>query len=73
MITFKISIDSLADFQAWQGGYDTLQAVQEANAIDELNDYYNTVFNGMTPTEYDINDWLWFERDVIYNKLGIDN
>lgn len=71
MITFKITIDSLADFKAWQGGWDTLQAVKEANAIDELDNYYHDVFNGMTPTDTDINDWLWFEQDDIYNYLGI--
>ena len=30
------------------------------------------IFSGEIPTETEVNDFLWFERDDIYENLGLD-
>lgn len=67
---YIMEIESLAQFEAWQGGLETLHSVLERGGIDELTNLCEDVFSGSTPTETEINDWLWFESDFIYKSLG---
>lgn len=62
---------SLNEFDAWCGGFDTLlELSQEQTEILEEN-LIDCFPNGMTVTE--LNDFLWFERDVIAEWLGFED
>lgn len=63
---------SLRDM-VWSGAVDTLDDIERAGKEEELMDFLEEVFaDGPVPTETDINDYLWFERDYIYDFLGLD-
>lgn len=70
MITLKQEI-TLNEFDAWNGGADTLAVLSsgEITAIGyQIAEEYE---NGLTPTE--LNDILWFERDMIADWLGYED
>ena len=58
----------------WSGAKDTIKDVRTASKMDELQSLIEEQFaDGETPpTETEINDFVWFERDFIYNRLGLD-
>ena len=62
---------SLEDFRAWSGGKDTLAVLIEKGVCDEVEDFIEQCFSH--PTDTDINDFLWFERDQIAEHLGYDD
>ena len=57
---------------SWSGALDTLKDIEEADKEDELMYLLEEVFADTTPTETEVNDFLWFERDYIYENLGLD-
>jgi hypothetical protein len=59
---------SLDQFDAWSGGKDTLDTLIEKGVCDEVEDFIEQCFTD--PTDTDINDFLWFERDQIAEYLG---
>lgn len=59
---------SLDQFDAWSGGNDTLKVLIEKGVCDEVEDFIEQCF--AHPTDTDINDFLWFERDQIAGYLG---
>lgn len=67
----KMELNSLDGFNAWSGGLDTLNDIREANKINELDLLFEDVFAGETPTDTEVNDWLWFDRDYIYESLDM--
>ena len=62
---------SLENFDAWSGGKDTLDTLIEKGVCDEVEDFIEQCFTD--PTDTDINDFLWFERDQIAEYLGYKN
>ena len=69
-----IQVTSEFDFndlmvQCWSGAVDTLNRIYDNNMEDAFMDLLNEIFE--TPTMTDINDYLWFESDHIYESLGI--
>lgn len=62
---------SLENFDAWSGGNDTLKVLIEKGVCDEVEDFIEQCFTD--PTDTDINDFLWFERDQIAEYLGYKN
>ena len=64
--------EHIENFKAWSGGLDTLETIRTYNKLDELEDYLQEVFIDSIPSDIDINDFLWFERDSILNALDID-
>lgn len=64
--------DSICDFPAWSGGADTLRTIIENGDGDILEEIFEDGFcyEGEVPTATEINDILWFERDVIANNMG---
>lgn len=62
---------SLEDFQAWAGGKATLDTLIEKGDCERVEDFINECFSH--PTDTDINDFLWFERDQIAEYLGYDD
>lgn len=57
---------------SWSGALDTLKGIIDARKEDELMKLLEETFYGETPTETEVNDFLWFERDFIYESLGLD-
>ena len=58
---------------SWSGAKDTLDDIRNANLEDEFMDLLDTYFG--TEEEVDdteLNDFIWFERDTIYEDLGLD-
>lgn len=67
----EFSVDS---FQFWSGAKDTVEDVCKAGKMDELQSLIEEQFadNETPPTETAINDFVWFEREFIYSRLGLD-
>lgn len=64
--------DSLRNFKAWAGGADTLKELT-LDEIDIIDEGITECYEGIELTETDINDFLWFETNVIAEWLGYDN
>lgn len=64
---------SLKNFPAWSGGKDTLLTLIEKGDVDTVENFLVDCFFENTPTETEINDFLWFERDTIADYLGFKN
>lgn len=62
--------ESLENFEAWSGGKDTLDTLRERNDCDAVECLIEDAFCDETPTDTDINDFLWFDRDTIAQHLG---
>ena len=65
---YRVESD-LWDFPAWSGGKDTLDTLQERGDCEDVQDLIEELFPN-APTDTDINDFLWFERDCIAEHLG---
>lgn len=67
--------ESLYNFKAWSGGEDTLDTLLEHGVVDGAEEYIEMIFADREelPTDTEINDILWFERDEIYRYCGIYN
>lgn len=58
---------------SWSGAVDTLNDIEKAGKEEELMNFLEETFAcGNIPTETDVNDFLWFEREYIYDFLGLD-
>ena len=70
----KIEMDDFRTLKnnSWSGALDTLKDIEEADKEDELMYFLEEIFADTTPTETEVNDFLWFERDYIYKNLGLD-
>ena len=69
----KIEMDyRTLKYNSWSGALDTLKDIEEADKEDELMYFLEEIFADITPTETELNDFLWFERDYIYENLGLD-
>ena len=60
----------LADM-VWSGAVDTITYIQNANKENEFMDLIENVFCNELPTDTEINDFIWFERDFIYENIGL--
>lgn len=67
--------ESLQDFKAWSGGKDTLDDLIEHDVVDKAEEYIDliTADREELPTDTEINNVLWFDRDEIYKYCGIYN
>ena len=67
----EFSVDT---FPFWSGARDTFEDVCKADKMYELQFLIEEMFadNETPPTETEINDFVWFERDFIYKQLGLD-
>ena len=61
---------ALADM-VWSGAVDTIADIQNANKEDEFMNFLESVFCDEIPTDTAVNDFIWFERDYIYENLGL--
>lgn len=61
----------LNDLTVWSGAIDTLETIDKYSKGDELFTLLEETFpDGATETQ--INDFLWFESDYIFECLGIN-
>ena len=59
---------------AWSGAVDTLDSIIEANKEEEFMQLLEDVFgmDAEIPDETSVNDFIWFESDYIFERLGLD-
>lgn len=58
---------------SWSGALDTLKDIENADKEDELMQLLEEVYaDRETPTETEVNDFLWFEREFIYENVGLN-
>ena len=60
---------SLENFEAWSGGRDTLEVLIEKGLCDTVEACLEEAL-GEDISDTDINDTLWFERDMIAEWCG---
>ena len=67
----EFSVDT---FPFWSGAKDTVEDVSKADKTHELQLLIEETFadSETPPTETEINDFVWFERDFRYDRLGLD-
>lgn len=75
-VIYMISVKKELDFEdlkkeCWSGAVDTLQKIEEEGKEDELMELLQDIFTDI-PTETELNDFLWFDDDYIYEQLGIE-
>lgn len=60
---------------SWSGALQTLDTIKEYGKEEELMEYINDFINECTNLqmipETKLNDLLWFDRDCIFEDLGI--
>lgn len=58
---------------SWSGARDTLEDIIKAEKEEEFMQYLDEVFcDSDEITDTEVNDFIWFERDTIYENLGLD-
>ena len=57
---------------SWSGAIDTLDTIIKNDMENELMEHLEEIFDNQIPTETEVNDYLWFESDYIYECLGIN-
>ena len=58
----------------WSGAIDTLETIEEHNKEDELMAHLEEIFESYfdnVPTMTEVNDYLWFDDEAIFEALGI--
>ena len=55
----------------WSGAVDTIADIQNVNKENEFMNFLEMVFCDEIPTDTDVNDFIWFERDYIYENIGL--
>lgn len=66
-----ISESNLYEFEAWSGAVDTKNVIIEAGKDDEFNNLIDELYpDGISDTQ--LNDILWFEREWLFDTLGIE-
>lgn len=61
---------ALADM-VWSGAVDTITDIQNANKETEFMDFLEAVFCDEVPTDTAVNDFIWHDRDYIYENIGL--
>lgn len=58
--------------ECWSGAIYTLETIEKNDKEDDLIFFLEEVFYGETPDMTELNDFLWFEDEYIFECLGID-
>ena len=69
----KISYDLLdGTYKPWSGAVDTWETIEEEGLLDELDSLLEDIYpDGLSESE--LNDLLWFDKDWIFEQLGISD
>jgi hypothetical protein len=57
---------------SWSGALDTLADIERADKEDELMQHLEEVFMDETPTDTEVNDYLWHDRELVYEAVGLN-
>ena len=57
---------------SWSGALDTLADIEKADKEDELMQHLEEVFADSTPTDTEVNDLLWHDRESVYRAVGLN-
>ena len=58
---------------SWSGDRDTLEDIIKAEKEEEFMQYLDEIFGTEEElTDTELNDFIWFSRDEIYENLGLD-
>ena len=57
--------------ECWSGAIDTLKTIQENDKENEFMSFLSLDWGGDLPDLGEVNDFLWFEDDYIFDILGI--
>ena len=68
--TQEFNVDT---FHFWSGAKDTIEYVKKAKKMDELQTLIEDYFADQTPTKTQVNDFVWFQRDFIFEQLEISS
>lgn len=55
----------------WSGAIDTLKTIEEHDKGDELMAHLEEQWLDEVPKITEVNDYLWFEDEAIFDALGI--
>lgn len=55
----------------WSGAVDTLKTIEKHDKEEELMSHLEEMYYDEIPAMTEINDYLWFEDETIFNVLGI--
>lgn len=66
----EMSFNDLMTY-CWSGAINTLKKIEEEGKEDELMDHLESIFYDTCPTMTELNDYLWFDNELIYDALGI--
>ena len=66
-----LKYQTMENFNAWSGAIDTLEIIKEHGKIKELEYLIQKEFFRKPPTETQINDFLWFDDEYIFEVLNI--
>lgn len=64
--------ESLSSFNAWSGGKDTVEELTD-DQLDQVEQLIEDMYPDEPPTDTQVNDFLWFERDAIAQHLGFSD
>lgn len=66
--------DSANEFPFWAGAKYTYNRLNEIGLADELWGCIEQYFGdcGITPTETQVNDFVWFEDEILKEYIGFD-
>lgn len=66
---FKVQKEiNLTEFKAWGGAVSRLEKIIDYDMVDEATDYILAIL-GDTFTETELNDFLWFEMDELFEEI----
>lgn len=57
---------------SWSGAESTIDIIRDADKEDELMELLEETYGEETPTETELNDYLWYESEYIFDRLGLD-
>ena len=57
---------------SWSGARQTLDDIRNADLEEEFMQYLDEMFGADEVGNTELNDFIWFERDTIYDYLGLD-
>ena len=66
----EMDFDDLYE-NSWGGAKDTMAKVESAGKQEELMDILQEIYCGITPSETQVNDLLWFDDEYLFDLMGI--
>ena len=61
----------LSNFEPWSGAIDTWERIEKEGKMDDLEYLLEDVFSDSKCGETELNDFLWFDWEYIFEALAI--